>query len=46
MLDDYYSLRGWDKEGIPKEETFKKHGLSQEYKTFKEYLKKGVVRDA
>ena len=46
MLDDYYSLRGWDKEGIPKEETFKKHDLSGEWKTFKEYLKKGVVRDA
>jgi len=41
MLDEYYSLRGWNEEGIPAEETFKKFALSSEWKTFKKYLKKG-----
>jgi aldehyde:ferredoxin oxidoreductase len=27
MLADYYEKRGWDKEGIPKEETYKKLGI-------------------
>ena len=27
MLADYYEKRGWDKEGIPKEETYKKVGI-------------------
>jgi aldehyde:ferredoxin oxidoreductase len=26
-LNDYYSLRGWDKEGIPTPDTLKKLGL-------------------
>ncbi len=31
MLDEYYTLRGWDLEtGIPKPETLKKLGLRQE----------------
>lgn len=28
MLDDYYAARGWDKNGIPTEETLRKHGLT------------------
>ena len=39
MLDEYYSLRGWDKDGIPTEETFKKFGLSSEWKNFNMGLK-------
>jgi aldehyde:ferredoxin oxidoreductase len=27
MIDEYYGLRGWDRSGIPKPETLKKHGL-------------------
>jgi len=27
FLDYYYEIRGWDKEGIPKEETLKEYGL-------------------
>jgi aldehyde:ferredoxin oxidoreductase len=27
MLDEYYNLRGWSREGIPKEETLQRLGL-------------------
>jgi aldehyde:ferredoxin oxidoreductase len=27
MLDEYYALRGWTEDGIPKKETLKKYGL-------------------
>ena len=27
MLPEYYSLRGWDKEGVPKKETLQRLGL-------------------
>jgi aldehyde:ferredoxin oxidoreductase len=27
MLDEYYALRGWTKEGVPKEENLEKLGL-------------------
>jgi aldehyde:ferredoxin oxidoreductase len=30
MLDEYYTLRGWDSEGIPNPETFDRFGLSSE----------------
>jgi len=40
MLDEYYSLRGWDKDGIPKETTFKEFGLFSEWKTFDRQLRK------
>jgi aldehyde:ferredoxin oxidoreductase len=29
MLDEYYSLRGWDENGIPKEDKLKKLGLDE-----------------
>lgn len=35
MLDEYYALRGWDEDGIPTEETFRKSGLSSEWQAFK-----------
>jgi aldehyde:ferredoxin oxidoreductase len=35
MLDNYYALRGYNKDGVPKEETFKKYGLSSEWEVFK-----------
>ncbi|MFC1908080.1 aldehyde ferredoxin oxidoreductase family protein [Chloroflexota bacterium] len=38
MIDDYYQLRGWDEDGVPTEETFKKFGLSSEWKVFKKGL--------
>jgi len=38
MVDEYYRLRGWDEEGIPTEETFKKFGLVSEWKVFKKRL--------
>lgn len=40
MLDEYYALSGWDENGIPKEETFKKLGLSSEWQVFKKKMKK------
>ena len=30
MLDEYYALHGWDKNGLPTEETLKKLGLDKE----------------
>ncbi|NWF92402.1 MAG: aldehyde ferredoxin oxidoreductase family protein [Syntrophaceae bacterium] len=27
MIDEYYTLRGWDASGLPTEETLKRHGL-------------------
>ncbi len=38
MLSEYYSLRGWDEEGVPKEETFHSLDLSSEWETFKRQL--------
>jgi len=35
MLGEYYSLRGWDEDGIPTEETFRKFDLISEWETFK-----------
>jgi len=35
MIDEYYTLRGWDEDGVPTEETFNKFGLSSEWKVFK-----------
>ncbi|GAG20458.1 unnamed protein product, partial [marine sediment metagenome] len=32
MLDEYYALHAYDKNGIPKEEAFKKFGLLEEWK--------------
>jgi aldehyde:ferredoxin oxidoreductase len=29
MIDDYYRLRGWDEEGVPKKETLKQLGLEE-----------------
>ncbi|MFC1950124.1 aldehyde ferredoxin oxidoreductase family protein [Chloroflexota bacterium] len=43
MVDEYYQLRGWDEDGVPKEETFKKFGLSSELKVFKKRLGKEAV---
>jgi aldehyde:ferredoxin oxidoreductase len=30
MLDDYYTLHGWDEEGIPTRRTLRRLGLSNE----------------
>jgi aldehyde:ferredoxin oxidoreductase len=30
MLDEYYELHGWDKEGLPLPETLKRLGLDKE----------------
>jgi len=38
MLADYYALRGWDKDGVPTKETFRKLGLSGEWGQFEDYL--------
>lgn len=40
MLDEYYTLSGWDENGIPKEETFKRLSLSSEWQSFKKKMKK------
>jgi aldehyde:ferredoxin oxidoreductase len=31
MLDEYYDLRGWSRDGIPKEETLDRLGLSGDF---------------
>jgi aldehyde:ferredoxin oxidoreductase len=38
MLDDYYDLMGWDQEGRPETETFKKFGLTAELDRFRKDL--------
>jgi aldehyde:ferredoxin oxidoreductase len=40
MLDEYYECRGWDKNGIPTKETFKKFNLSDEWESLNDKLKK------
>ena len=35
MLDEYYALHNYDKDGIPLKETFHKFGLSTEWEVFK-----------
>ena len=42
MIDDYYALRGYDKDGVPTEETFKKYGLLSEWEVFKKKVPKGA----
>jgi hypothetical protein len=34
-------LAGWDEDGVPKEETFQKYGLSSEWQVFNKKMKKG-----
>jgi aldehyde:ferredoxin oxidoreductase len=47
MLDEYYALRGWDADGIPTEEAFKKYGLASEWQVFKKaMLKKKPARES
>jgi len=29
MLDQYYALRGWDKNGVPMPETLEKYGIKR-----------------
>lgn len=31
MLDEYYEVRGWDKDGVPEQETLEKYGLTQKF---------------
>ncbi|MFA5316453.1 MAG: aldehyde ferredoxin oxidoreductase C-terminal domain-containing protein [Dehalococcoidales bacterium] len=46
MLVEYYEMAGWDEDGVPKEETFKKLGLEAEWKSFNKRLKKkGAAND-
>lgn len=40
LLDEYYAVMGWDEDGIPKEETFKKLGLSSEWQVFSNGMKR------
>lgn len=40
MVNEFYALCGWDEDGIPKEETFKKFGLSSEWQVFRKKLGK------
>ncbi len=39
LLDIYYEMRGWDKRGIPKMETFIESGLEEEGKELGKYVK-------
>ncbi len=40
MVDELYALCGWNEDGVPKEETFEKFGLSSEWHLFKKYMEK------
>jgi aldehyde:ferredoxin oxidoreductase len=40
MLDEYYGVRGWDRNGIPTQETFLKFGLDAEWETLNRELGK------
>ncbi|MFA5317822.1 MAG: aldehyde ferredoxin oxidoreductase C-terminal domain-containing protein, partial [Dehalococcoidales bacterium] len=42
MLDEYYDISGWDEDGVPSEETFKKYGLSSEWEAFSGKIKVSV----
>jgi len=42
MVDEYYALCGWDDDGIPKEETFSRFGLSSEWQAFQKRMKNNV----
>ncbi|MBW2617514.1 MAG: hypothetical protein JRC92_01390 [Deltaproteobacteria bacterium] len=44
MLDEYYDLRGWDKNGVPKEETFTKFDLSSEGERFRQDMGEEVQK--
>jgi len=35
MLDEYYAARGYDSDGVPKKEAFKKYNLLSEWEKFK-----------
>ncbi|MFO7996999.1 MAG: aldehyde ferredoxin oxidoreductase family protein [Dehalococcoidia bacterium] len=39
MVDEYYSLRGWDENGVPKKMTFHRFGLASEWDAFKNRAK-------
>lgn len=39
MLDEYYSLRGWNKRGIPKKSTLEALGLGEIAEELKKYIK-------
>jgi aldehyde:ferredoxin oxidoreductase len=30
MLDDYYNIRGWNRDGVPTEETLAKYDINEE----------------
>ena len=38
MLDEYYQVCGWDRDGIPSADTFQKLDLQREGKTFSERI--------
>lgn len=38
MLSEYYVISGWDEDGVPGEETFRKYGLLSELQVFKQRL--------
>ncbi|MFC2013145.1 aldehyde ferredoxin oxidoreductase family protein, partial [Chloroflexota bacterium] len=40
MIDEYYTLCGWDENGVPTKGTFDKFNLSSEWKVFKKKLGK------
>ncbi len=42
MLDDYYAFKGWNKEGIPTQETLDKLGLDF---VSEDFLKRGILTE-
>jgi hypothetical protein len=42
MLDEYYAARGYDSDGVPKKEAFKKYNLLSEWEKFKKRVPVGT----
>lgn len=40
MIDEYYELRGWDKDGVPTQKTFKDLNMTSEWRVFQQRIEK------
>lgn len=45
MVDEYYELRGWDKNGIPTEKMFKDLNMPSEWQVFRQRMEKKLLKE-
>jgi hypothetical protein len=45
MVDEYYELRSWDKDGIPTEKAFKDLNMTSEYQVFRQRMEKQAEKE-